>query len=217
MKSRAVAELAGEHSRSRGLAETGTRPAAPPYFFLSYARSADDGALRAFFAELSDEIRTWTGERAQPVGFMDRASLRAGEYWPDEVADALCRCQVFLPVCSPAYAASRVCGQEWAVFQRRLAAYEAATGRRPPSLIPLLWLPGEVPPEVASIQYDDERFGPAYRRYGLRHLLRIGAHRDDRLLFIQELARRVVTVAREYPLVRLRPRPALHTVPSAFH
>lgn len=188
------------------------------YFFLSYAHGdrADDQRVERFFDDLSTEIRVLTGDdHDEIVGFRDFGSLRVGDTWPLKLIDALCRAWTFVALLSPRYVRSRLCGKEWTVFARRVTAYRAETGALAPSIIPVFWVPTELPPALADIQQRDPSFGELYQTHGLRYLMRLD-HEREAAAFIGALAHRIVDVARRFPLPPLHRRPDFHTVPSVF-
>lgn len=188
------------------------------YFFLSYAHGdqADDERVERFSADLSTEIRARTGDDQDIiVGFHDFRNLRIGDTWPHELIEAMSTARTFVALCSPRYFRSLQCGREWTVFARRVHAYLAETGRRAPSIIPVFWIPTEVPPALGDIHQRDRSFGELYEAEGLRELMRLERRREYDS-FVGALARRVQEVFRAYPLPVSDQRPDFHTVPSAF-
>jgi FxsC-like protein len=177
------------------------------YFFLSYARSDDDAHVHQLYQDLSAEVRAHAGLRAgENVGFFDVHSLEMGSVWPRRLVAALSRCRTFIALVSPRYLLSDPCGREWSVFADRLRRYEAEVGVGPAALLPLQWLPPRnVPEVVAALTYDHHGLPSAYRRAGLRQLMRLQRHRDHYLEFVSELARQIVEIAE---LHRLPPAPA---------
>ncbi|WP_433043550.1 TIR-like protein FxsC [Dactylosporangium sp. CS-033363] len=193
---------------------------AAPYFFLSYARSDDDQYVEQFFKDLSGEVRVRAGlGSAKTVGFLDR-NLEMGTIWSKELVDALATCTTFIGLCSPRYIASEPCGQEWQLFAQRCEQYELDHGRRSTALVPALWLPPRHLPEaVRRVQFDQERFGEAYRRGGLRQLMRLARYHDEYLEAISVLAQHIVDNAEVDRLPPLAPadRTNFDAAPSAFH
>lgn len=189
------------------------------HFFLSYAHGeqADNDRVGRFFSDLSTEIRILTGDdRHEVVGFHDSRNLRAGDPWPRELVEALATASTFVALCSPRYIRSPQCGKEWAVFAERVDAYETATGKHAPSIIPVFWVWTEdVPAVVADIQHRDQSFGERYEAEGLRELMRMDQDRDYHRL-VRGLAIRIRDVARTFELPRLDRRPDFHQVASAF-
>lgn len=173
----------------------------PLYFLVSYAHAdpGEDELVRQFFTDLLSEVRLFSTLRDDRVGFLD-TTVRVGDQWSPTLMDALARCQTFVALCSRAYFARDACGKEWAVFTRRLAAYERETGGAAPSLIPLFWVHdlAPMPPALSSHQYHDHRLGAAYRENGVRDLVRLVRLRDDYQLFVSALARRVVELVERY-------------------
>ncbi|MEU7869559.1 TIR-like protein FxsC [Dactylosporangium sp. NPDC049140] len=197
------------------------RPAAaPPYFFLSYARSDDDPYVEQFFQDLSGEVRVRAGlHSGENVGFFDR-NMEMGTIWSKELVDALATCTTFIGLCSPRYILSEPCGQEWHLFAKRCDQFEQRSGRRSTALLPALWLPPRrMPPAVQRVQYDQEHFSAAYRRDGLRQLMRLTRYRDEYLEAISLLAQHVVDNAEvnRLPPLSISERTEFASAPSAFH
>ncbi|GAA4473480.1 TIR-like protein FxsC [Phytohabitans houttuyneae] len=174
-------------------------------FFLSYARTATpDGDVLRFFADLSAEVRLFTGEAEDAeVGFVD---IGRGASWSEPAVEALSTCAVFVALCSPEYFRQPVCGKEWGVFAARLGAYQRAYHQPAPALLPVLWAPTSFPP-VGLGPYTDLQFGPAYPKIGLRAVARSQADRDDYLETVTALAQRIVSTASSYPMPESIPRP----------
>ena len=188
------------------------------YFFLSYARGDDDVFIQQFFRDLSSEVRSHAGLRADAeVGFLDIHSIELGAAWTPRLTSALATCRAFVALCSPRYFVSEFCGKEWTVFAERLHEYETSNGLQPPALLPLRWTPVRWTPEVAAErQYNNDNLPAAYGRNGLRQLMRLQRHRDSYLEFVSELARQVVETAETHQLPHLRGMPDITAVDNAF-
>jgi hypothetical protein len=192
----------------------GLQDADRPFFFISYAHNSEeeDRHVGRFFRDLDHDVQMFAGLRRQTVGFCD-VSLRLGERWSPALLDALRTCCVFIPIMSPVYFTSSVCGKEWAIFESRMARGDAPAGRVS-SLIPLLWVPMDLPPVARRYQHHEASLGGAYKREKLRNLIR--HHRNDYQRLVEGLARRVVELSREARVPELAKRPAFHDVVSAF-
>jgi hypothetical protein len=191
----------------------------PSYFFLSYAHGdqIDDDRVARFFADLSTEIRAFTGDdRDEVVGFHDFGNLRAGQTWPKELIDALCEAGTFVAFWSPRYFKSQFCGKEWTIFAERVDRLHQQTGIRPPSIIPVLWVPVTPPMGLGDLHHRDPLFSQAYQIHGLRELMRLDRWTEYKA-FVGALARRIREVAVRYPLPVPSLRADYHAVPSAFH
>ncbi|MFD0665981.1 TIR-like protein FxsC [Thermocatellispora tengchongensis] len=184
-----------------------------PYFFLSYAHtpllSSRRGAninlwVERLFDDLCGHLLAWTAlRRDSDAGFMDR-DIRSGDRWPDQLAEALATCRVFVPLYSPRYFASVECGKEWSAFQQRLDLHPE--GGAPTAIVPALWSPMREPgglPECAhDIQYDDAAFGPRYRQEGFYGLMKVTSMRSHYQRATLALARRIMEAAERLPPVR---------------
>jgi FxsC-like protein len=188
-----------------------------PYFFLSYARGADDAWVEKFFVDLSAELRRRTGvPENEPVGFLDTRSLGIATLWSVELERALSSCQVFLAIYSPRYFARENCGKEWAFFQSRVRRYEERTGDVHNAIVPVLWVPQqELPPVAASIQYRDDDLGHVYAEKGLYGIIRLSRYQDDYQEFLGALAAKVIEVRRNHPIPPA-PAASIDSVDSAF-
>jgi FxsC-like protein len=206
-----------------GPAPSTTRPAVatPPRFFLSYARSDDDPHVEHFFKDLCAEVRVRAGlPSTAEVGFFDTHSIEIGATWSSELVRALSECCTFLALCSPRYFVSEMCGREWQIFHDRIERFGRTTGTCPPLLMPVLWLPlRAIPDPVGRLQYDNEVFSEAYRRSGLRQLMRLQRNHDDYLDALTVLADRIVENAASPVLPPVPDHSTIdfERVPSAFH
>ncbi|WP_261554213.1 TIR-like protein FxsC [Frankia tisae] len=190
------------------------------YFFLSYARIdiADGPFLDTFLLDLRREVRTRCGHPSlEDVGFLDTSSIRPGEAWSDELADALRQCRTFVAICSRSFFASEYCGREWQVFDDRLRARTATGLARPPALLPVIWTPLRPAPTILSrLQYNHRDLGEVYARHGLRYLLQLKRNYDEYQEFLVALANRIISLAEESPLLPMTAPPDFHAVRNAF-
>jgi FxsC-like protein len=196
---------------SQGAVSKGTLPV--PYFFLSYARTPKwdphskenpDRWVHKFYQHLCEDILTITRATA-PVGYMDREN-QPGDIWPDELAQALATCRVFVPLYSPRYFDSQNCGMEWFAFSRRLLRHRNLDGSMATdAIVPALWYPLAPPhrvPNVAElIQYNHADQPARYLDEGLYGLIKVGRYRNDYKRAVLQLARRIVDVAHHTQVV----------------
>ncbi|WP_306819988.1 TIR-like protein FxsC [Streptomyces sp. DSM 40750] len=197
-----------------------------PYFFLSYARTPllgpgggdPDHWVTVLFRDLCDHIMALTDLPAGAApGFMDREP-RSGEDWPDEFSENLATCRVFVPLYSPRYFTSEMCGREWYAFQERIVQAKAVGAGDIPAILPVLWTPvafDQLPESARHIQMYHASFGERYRDHGIYGLIKLNRLRDEYDEVVLSLAQRIVRVAQETPLPPSRPRPYA-TTPSAF-
>ncbi|GAA0581420.1 TIR-like protein FxsC [Actinomadura livida] len=192
---------------------------ARPHFFLSYARPRyrpEDGDrwVSKFFHDLCQDISQATG--ARNPGFMDR-QIDVGTEWPDQLADALANCRVFVALFSPAYFTSEYCGKEWAAFLKRYYAQTAGLDS-PPAIIPALWTRmemAEIPEPLHSMQNIPPEFPPAYGSEGLYGIMKLGRFREQ----YKETVLRLATVIKDRAAECALPFsevPSLATVQSPF-
>ncbi|MBF9128049.1 TIR domain-containing protein [Plantactinospora sp. S1510] len=191
------------------------------HFFLSYARSDDDPYVERFYKDLCAEVRVRAGlASGSEVGFFDKTSIEIGATWSADLVDALSTACSFLALFSPRYFASEPCGREWQLFAERVRQHEETNETRSAALLPVLWLPPrQIPDAVQDVQYDRDVFSDAYRRDGLRQLMRLRRNEDEYIEAISILADRIVDNAASNALEPLpnNPRIDFHGLRSAFH
>ncbi|MEU6518375.1 TIR-like protein FxsC [Streptomyces sp. NPDC046978] len=197
-----------------------------PYFFLSYAHTPPWGSgggdpdhwVHVLFTDLCDHIMALTDLPAgTPAGFMDR-ELRSGDGWPEKLSENLATCRVFVPLFSPRYFTSEMCGREWFAFHERILRARAAGEGDVPAIVPALWTRvdyAQLPDSVRHIHIDHGAFGERYTAHGIYGLIKLNRLRDEYEEIVLGLAQRIVRVAHESPLPPSRPRP-YESTPSAF-
>ncbi|MER7761501.1 TIR-like protein FxsC [Streptomyces sp. NPDC097619] len=197
-----------------------------PYFFLSYAHTPRYGPggpdpdmwVERLFRDLCGHVMALTDLPAgSPAGFMDR-EIRSGEGWSERLGSALASCLVFVPLFSPRYFASEMCGKEWYAFAQRAIRHGALHNRPAEAIVPALWVP--VPPEqlpgpAERLQFNHNTFGDRYVTDGLYGLIKLRSYAEQYERAVYELARRIVRVAESVRLESSRPVD-YRVVPSAF-
>ncbi|WP_326583021.1 TIR-like protein FxsC [Streptomyces sp. NBC_00481] len=197
-----------------------------PYFFLSYAHTPPWGPgggdpdhwVHVLFRDLCDHIMALTDLPAgAAAGFMDR-EMRSGDGWPDKLSENLSLCRVFVPLFSPRYFTSEMCGREWYAFNERIVQAKTAGAGDVPAIVPALWthVPfDQLPDSVRHIHIEHSPFGERYLAHGIYGLIKLKRLKDEYDETVLALAQRIVRVAHESPLPSSRPRP-YETTPSAF-
>ncbi|MFK0134629.1 TIR-like protein FxsC [Streptomyces rubiginosohelvolus] len=124
-----------------------------PYFYLSYAhtpRGEADGRdpdmwVERLYRDLCGHVMAMTDLPAgAPAGFMDR-EIRSGEGWSERLGEVLATCRVFVPLFSPRYFASEMCGKEWHAFEQRAIRHRASTDQPAEAIVPALWFRSRQP------------------------------------------------------------------------
>jgi hypothetical protein len=204
-----------------------------PYFFLSHAhppgsrngskrKSGPKKLVQRLFDALCDhlgEICPSNGET--PMGMMD-SRIAVGEDWDTWLSYQLSVCRAFLPLLSPGYFASEMCGKEWAAFAER-KTWPRATGpdsgaAQGRAIIPVLWAPmplDEMPPPARRLQFNEGSFPESYHEMGLYGLMARPKMKRDCQESVYLLAERIRDVARQTVIEEGR-RPSLTTVTSIF-
>lgn len=197
-----------------------------PYFFLSYAHTPSWGPdsgdpdhwVHVLFRDLCDHIMALTDlPQGAQAGFMDR-EMRSGDGWPDKLSENLATCRVFVPLLSPRYFTSEMCGREWYAFTERILRARATGSGAVPAIVPALWthVPfDQLPDSVRHIHIDRGAFGDRYATNGIYGLIKLNRLRDEYEETVLGLAQRIVRVAHESPLPPGTPR-RYESTPSAF-
>jgi FxsC-like protein len=186
---------------------------------MSYARSDDQHRHEKLIREFYDDLKKGVSERvldqSPPIAFFDQENLSPGDSWPDEIAEALRSCRTFIPVMIARYFTREYCGKEWAIFESRLGNLDGA--KSPPLIIPILWVPpveGRFPEYATDLQvtFDPTCVPGAEQRnlkdYATDGLLYVAkrkgtTHGNTYEEIIEQLARRIIQVAKKHPLPTL--------------
>ncbi|MFB7954161.1 TIR-like protein FxsC [Streptomyces sp. NPDC056045] len=185
--------------------EGSTARATAPYFFLSYAHTPGYGGgtdpdmwVERLFRDLCDHVAAMTDLPAgAPAGFMDR-EVRSGEGWSERLGEVLATCRVFVPLFSPRYFASEMCGKEWYAFAQRAIHHRARSSRPAEAIVPALWVPvppSQLPGPAERLQFDHRDFGDRYVSDGLYGLIKLRIFAEEYERAVYELAKRIVNVA----------------------
>ncbi|MDN3293485.1 TIR-like protein FxsC [Streptomyces ficellus] len=197
-----------------------------PYFFLSYAHTPRYGAggpdpdmwVERLFRDLCGHVMAMTDLPAgASAGFMDR-EIRSGEGWSERLGEVLATCRVFVPLFSPRYFVSEMCGKEWYAFATRAIYHHAKHNRPAEAIVPALWVP--VPPEqlpgpAERLQFNHRDFGDRYVTDGLYGLIKLRVFAEEYERAVYELAKRIVSVADAVAISPGRPVD-YRAAPSAF-
>jgi FxsC-like protein len=217
-------EPAADHSAEAASDSEDSTPAAPaqrrsgarrgvsPYFFLSYARTpayggetAPDMWVERLFQDLCGHVMAMTDLPVGSVaGFMDR-EMQPGDNWSERLSEMLADCRVFVPLFSPRYFTSEMCGKEWHAFEQRAIHHRARSDRPAEAIVPALWVPvppSQLPPSAERLQFNHRYFGERYVSDGLYGLIKLERYAQEYERAVYELAKRIVTVA---DTVRLAP------------
>ncbi|MCM1966840.1 MULTISPECIES: TIR-like protein FxsC [unclassified Streptomyces] len=197
-----------------------------PYFFLSYAHTPRFGAggpdpdmwVERLFRDLCSHVMALTNLPAgAEAGFMDR-EIRSGEGWSERLGAALATCRVFVPLFSPRYFASEMCGKEWFAFAQRTIHHVALSNQPAEAIVPALWVPvppSQLPLPAERLQFNHNTFGERYVTDGLYGLIKLRGYAEQYESAVYELAKRIVRVAETVRLDPIRPLD-YRLVPSAF-
>jgi hypothetical protein len=193
-----------------------------PYpFLLSYAHADAeidgpprqvDVPFKTFVERLNQRVKSLTGS----LGFIDHTDIRAGQDWPDELAEALRTSQTMVCMYSPSYFQSEHCGRELQVFLDRRRNYiRVNAGKKPANIIPVIWhpVPRRIPKSLPKIEY--QALDGDSQNTGVWNLGDQGQERDLKD-FVDKIAIRVRDAADETPLPPLQSRPRMNAVRSAF-
>jgi FxsC-like protein len=150
-----------------------------PYydFFLSFSsidwRKNQKDDIHVFFADLVARLaRLGRGDG----GFFAPDDMHRGVDWERELASALARSRVLVPMYSPNYFKSVYCGKEWRVFHDRYDENRrilAPGVQSPEVMLPVVWTADllRVPDDVAKTQYRQGTDPEKYIDRGLGYLM----------------------------------------------
>ncbi|WP_242413095.1 TIR-like protein FxsC, partial [Streptomyces sp. Root1319] len=176
-----------------------------PYFFLSYAHTPGYGGgtdpdmwVERLFQDLCGHVMAMTDLPAgASAGFMDR-EIRSGEGWSERLGSVLATCRVFVPLFSPRYFASEMCGKEWHAFEQRAIHHRARSNQSAEAIVPALWVPvppNQLPGSAERLQFNHRDFGERYVSDGLYGLIKLRLFAQEYERAVYELAKRIVSVA----------------------
>ncbi|MEU9759490.1 FxsC protein [Streptomyces sp. NPDC047985] len=196
-----------------------------PYFFLSYAHTPGYGRgtdpdmwVERLFQDLCGHVMAMTDLPAgASAGFIDR-EIGAGEGWSERLGEVLATCRVFVPLFSPRYFASEMCGKEWYAFAQRTIHHHARSNQRAEAIVPALWVPvppSQLPGPAERLQFNHRDFGDRYVSDGLYGLIKLRLFAEEYERAVYELAKRIVNVADTIRLGTGRPVD-YRMAPSAF-
>ncbi|WP_322985850.1 FxsC protein [Streptomyces sp. S584] len=196
-----------------------------PYFFLSYAHTPGYGGgsdpdmwVERLFRDLCGHVMAMTNLPAgSSAGFMDR-EIRSGEGWSERLGSVLANCRVFVPLFSPRYFASEMCGKEWYAFEQRAIHHRARLNQPAEAIVPALWVPvpaTQLPGPAERLQFNHRDFGDRYVSDGLYGLIKLTLFAQDYEQAVYHLAKRIVHVADSVQIGSGRPLD-FRLVPSAF-
>ncbi|QMV12321.1 TIR domain-containing protein [Streptomyces lincolnensis] len=174
--------------------------------------------MHLLYRDLCNHIMALTDLPAgADVGFIDR-EMGSGVGWPRKLSENLANCRVFVPLLSPRYFSSEMCGRELYAFNERLLHAKAAGGQDVSAIVPALWTRvdfAQLPDSIRHIHLDRTTFGDRYATNGIYGLIKLSRLRDEYEETVLALAQRIVQVAEESPLMPGRPRD-YESTPSAF-
>lgn len=174
--------------------------------------------VERLFQDLCGHVMAMTDLPAgTPAGFMDR-EIRSGEGWSERLGSVLATCRVFVPLFSPRYFASEMCGKEWYAFEQRAIHHRARSNQSAEAIVPALWVPvppSQLPGSAERIQFNHRDFGERYVSDGLYGLIKLRLFAQEYERAVYELAKRIVTVADTVRIDTGRPVD-YRLAPSAF-
>jgi len=174
--------------------------------------------VERLFQDLCGHVMAMTDLPAgAPAGFIDR-EIRSGEGWSERLGEVLATCRVFVPLFSPRYFASEMCGKEWYAFAQRTIHHRARSNQRAEAIVPALWVPvppSQLPGPAERLQFNHRDFGDRYVSDGLYGLIKLRLFAEEYERAVYELAKRIVNVADTTRLGTGRPVD-YRMAPSAF-
>jgi hypothetical protein len=169
--------------------------------FVSYARNNNhDGRLTRFVEALKKQLLQHLPNNTarDRIAFFDVQAIDTGEQWMQRLAEAARTCKVCVCFYSKPYFTSEYCGREVSVFMQRLRAWEklaGAAGDKSHGLIPVLWIPEQVPADLQPFQVGTAAYPAKYHEEGLLALALRKNRRDAYNTVLDLLARRIAKAA----------------------
>jgi FxsC-like protein len=197
-----------------------------PLFFLSYARtprrdsqdkSDPDRLVYKLYRDLCQQILDIQDINPSAVGHMDRNN-QVGDNWPDELADALATCRVFVPLYSERYFSSVNCGKEWFAFRSRELNQQARMLKSRSAILPALWTPirpEKLPPATKDLLYAHPDFGRHYAQDGFYGIMKLSRYRREYQEAVYRFAQLIVERAQQVGLSPGQPADYV-SLPNAF-
>jgi FxsC-like protein len=188
--------------------------------FVSYARPdrQDDPYLLKFVEQLRTDLSVKLRLSRTDALFFDTESLELGSEWNSRIRTALGTSKVLVSLCSPNYLGCEFCGREYQVFlQRREQSIAERADGEYDVIIPLLWIPPDVPlpRSIAQFQHSHGDMPDVYAVDGLRHMMKLKKYEDDYFEFIKVLVNRI-EVAAKRNLKALDAVPPMDEINNAF-
>ncbi len=199
------------------------------WFFLSHARNdaQDNPWLKKFYEDLARDVRAAASLPSTlkfvDIGFKDDRGIETGTQWTQELATAIQSSKVLVCLFSASYFNSEWCGREFRAFLNRMEARRDSHSLPwLPLIQPVLWDPPDELVQVPQIikdlklQATNAAFGEMYINEGLAYILRLQEEKEYQT-FLVAFKKRLVEIAKAYPLAVPAQTPSLDTVESAFH
>jgi FxsC-like protein len=176
-----------------------------PNFFLSSAAGDDDSYVRQFFDDLRSRVAATMAGPGAELSFLGTIGNRDAAVPPDMLL-RLASCDVFVALTSPRYFRNAACGRQWQIFSDRFRPGDDRS-----AMLPVAWAADAATPDFVGAPLtvpDSPR--------GLRQLIRLRNLRSTYESFVDELARRIVTVGETAPAPAAEPVADFAAVPDPF-
>lgn len=188
-------------------------------FFFSYAHANKDKELERFLEDLCDDVKGYTKYSAKDpcLCFRDKNNIPLMEEWRPELLEAIQSSAVMVCATSEAYFNSRICGQEYYLFDQRRRRLQ--TERPAPVILPVVWVPDpEAPHEVLDqVQWAAGDMDQQYLAKGLRYLMKRDPNEYERCVTLFGEAIGSEWQARDKrDLPRLEDVASFSDIPNAF-
>ena len=189
----------------------------PYQTFASHASSDRNGSknLGKFFDRLRVRLKALgTGYHLDDVLFEDYKSIQMGGEWTDSLTDALIHCDSFIFMVSPQFENSGWCGREVAVCLSRHGKWknQAPQNSKGRFIFPIRWEvnlirrlatgrpDADIPEVLSKFQHRPPATTSVYDDLGLGQMMAQNKHRERVTIFIDELARAIITGLAHGPL-----------------
>jgi hypothetical protein len=197
----------------------------PHRVFISYAsrnreHESDRELFDRFVSDLINEISQIDATLpSDEIAFFAGRDIETGYDWPEHLAHALKTSRLLVAFYSSHFTNSRWCGREVQVFLDRHAQWKqhaAEAAERTRVLLPVMWIPCELPLAMHHIQFVDDEFPPDYKACGLRTIMR--RQLDDVYAEVTTVfAKRICQALRGPAMPMATTLEPMESLPSAFH